>query len=158
MQTREFRKRIRDSIDENVRFKEKLLDPLAVPGTVLIVGQNPGRQRRNERTQVVWEGNRSADLVNWILDGQRNVYLTNVCNYQKMTPERIEEGVHDLSVLIITLQPSVIVCLGAFAHLAVAQLEMSYPVRKLLHPSYIVRFNKDREEYKRRFLSAMDRL
>lgn len=122
------------------------------------MGQNPGRQRRDERTETVWEGNRSADLVNWILDGQVNVYLTNVCNYQKVTPERVEEGMYDLRILISDLKPSVIICLGAYAHLAVASLDVKYPIRKLLHPSYIVRFNKDRDEYRHKFLRAMNRL
>lgn len=137
----------------NERFKEKSIYLGQNP--TLIVGQNPGRQRKGEQTKTVWEGNRSSDLLNWVLDGQRNVYLTNVCNYQEMTPELVDEGMYDLSVLIVTLQPSVIICLGAYAHLAVASFEMSYPIRKLLHPSYIVRFNKDRDEYKQKFLRAI---
>jgi uracil-DNA glycosylase family 4 len=154
MNTREFRRRVQYSMTKDVRFKERTKGKIG-DNPVLIVGQNPGRQRRGEQTNIVWEGNRSSDLLQWVIAGQDNIYLTNVCNYQEMTPERIEEGVYDLSVLISTLKPRVIICLGAFAHLAVAQLEMKYPIRKFLHPSYIARFNKDRDEYKRKILEAI---
>lgn len=136
------------------RFKEKSFFLGKHP--VLIVGQNPGRQRKGEQTEVVWEGNRSSDLLLDVLKDQQNIYFTNVCNYQEMTPERISEGQYDLKVLIEQLEPRLIICLGAFAHLGVVALNTDVPVRKFLHPSFIARFNKDRNEYKRKILEVIN--
>lgn len=136
----------------NEKFKNKSIGVIKNP--VLIVGQNPGKQRKNEQTFTVWEGNKSSDLLNYVIENQTNVYLTNVCNYQEMTPQRIEDGINDLRALIDELQPVKVICLGAFAHLAVCTLKLNYDVKRLLHPSYIVRFQKDREAYKNDFISV----
>lgn len=136
------------------RFQEKSIGDIT-NHPALIVGQNPGRQRMNEMTGVVWEGNRSADLLLRTLAGQTGIYLTNICNYREMTPEHVKEGLYDLQKLIDALQPRVVICLGAYSHLGVRTLSIKCPIIKLAHPSHIARFNKDREEYKKRFTNAL---
>lgn len=116
---------------------------------VFIVGINPGRQRKSQQTYRVWEGNRSGDLVMEAIDGYDNLFLTNVCNYQdaELNEEKYEEGLEDLLKNIIELKPKRIICLGAMPHLAVRILSPPCEVVKLMHPSFIVRFNKDRKAY-----------
>lgn len=135
------------------RFAEKSIGKLNHP--VLIVGQNPGRQRIGQQTGIVWEGNRSADLLKWVIGTKTNIYLTNVCNYREMTPKNVEEGLYDLKVLIDDLQPKKIICLGGYAYLKVKKLGFDIPIQKLPHPSFITRFNKDREFYKKCFQQAI---
>lgn len=138
-----------------VRFAEKSIGELDHP--ILIVGQNPGKQRKNEETSIVWEGNKSADLLKWVLAGRDNIYLTNICNYREMTPEHIQEGLYDLGILIEQLQPRQIVCLGGISYNYVSKLFewTDIDIVKLPHPSFIVRFQKDREQYKRLFTSLL---
>lgn len=138
-----------------VKFQVKYVGVTENP--VLIVGQNPGRQRQGQQTGIVWEGNRSSDLLRWVLAGQSNYILTNVCNYREITPERVLEGLEDIMQLIRIHRPRIIICLGGYAHVAMTNLdEVDYfeiQVRKLPHPSFIARFNKDREKYKKLFTS-----
>lgn len=129
------------------RFKDKFIRPRD-GRPVLIVGQNPGKQRANQKTNVVWEGNKSSDLLMSIISDLENIYLTNVCNYQEMTDFQLEEGIIDLKKLIEALKPRVIICLGLFAKGHVQEMEPISPVVEFVHPSYVVRFNKDRNEYR----------
>ncbi len=149
-------------MNPNVRFKEKAIDVTTNP--VLIVGQNPGRQRKGSETCVVWEGNRSADLLAWVLDGQSNIYLTNVCNYQEITPERVAEGKGSLSRLIGDLQPSHVLCLGHWSYKHVIDLQanglipLNLWIAELPHPSWVARFNKDRSQYRETVIRYLNRL
>lgn len=126
---------------------------------VLIIGQNPGRQRQGEQTNIVWEGNRSSDLLRWVLSGHTNYILTNVCNYREITPDRVLEGLEDINALIRKYRPYKIICLGGYSHVAISNLDdvdyYEIQVIKLPHPSWIARFNKDREKYKKLFTSHL---
>lgn len=145
-----------------IKFRDKSIGTIDHP--VLIVGQNPGRQRTGEKTHVVWEGNRSADLLEWVLKSQTNIYLTNICNYQDITSGRLEEGKYDLQVLVMQLEPSKIICLGQYSYDIVSEMYkqlLLWPVgitniRKLPHPSWIARFNKDRLAYKKLFIDILN--
>lgn len=147
---------------KDIRFAEKSIGAV-LNHPVLIVGQNPGRQRAGEKTHIVWEGNRSADFLMWCLQDETNIYLTNICNYQEMTPERIEEGKTDLRVLIEQLEPKRIICLGGYSYDVVSRMYrdlLLWPVgimniHGLNHPSWIVRFNRDREEYKKELVDLI---
>lgn len=129
--------------ETEVRFKDKLIGDGNGPVTIL-VGQNPGRQRKSQQTYVVWEGNRSSDLLLEAISGAQNLYLTNVCNYQQMTDGKILEGLEHIRELVEDLEPRRVICFGQFAYSNVMSLGMNVEVVKLPHPSWIVRFNKDR--------------
>lgn len=146
-----------------VRFAEKSIGAI-VHHPVLIIGQNPGRQRKGEETNIVWEGNRSSDFLMYCLLDYSNIYLTNVCNYQEITRETLNEGIYDLKILIEYLQPTHIICLGKFAEkyfnlIAAKGLSLEKPasVHYFAHPSYVLRFNKDVEEYKDKIVNIVSR-
>lgn len=70
-----------------------------------------------------------------------------------MTHENVLEGIQELTNLIQEFQPRKIICLGNFAYRTVISLVATDRIQdvdivKLPHPSYIVRFNKDKQEYK----------
>jgi uracil-DNA glycosylase len=130
-----------------VKFKTVWVNVADNP--VIIVGQNPGRQRFSKQDFTVWSGNRSGDLLTGCLTNCDNYVLTNVCNYQDMTEQNISDGLKDLQVMISVLSPRKIICLGNFAYDYVKSMTL-VPVIKLEHPSYIARFNKDKADYKRR--------
>jgi uracil-DNA glycosylase len=118
---------------------------------ILIIGQNPGRQRLNEQTFNVWEGNRSSDFLKKCLRSEINYILTNVCNYQLITDERIQEGINDIVSLVDLYKPCKIICLGNFSYQHVKKvLNNDIEITKFNHPSYIVRFNKNKETYERK--------
>lgn len=128
-----------------VKFQTKKIN--VTGGPILVVGQNPGKQRSNEQTFTVWEGNRSADLLLEALDGTQNLFFTNVCNYQVMDEGKILEGLEELREIIEDYEPSKVLCFGDFAYKKVKSLKQNVVVVKMLHPSFIVRFQKDRQEY-----------
>lgn len=126
-------------------------------GSVMIVGQNPGKQRNGEQTGVVWEGNRSADFLLACLDGISGVFLTNACNYQDPSAEDLLEGSEDLRSAIEVWQPKRVICLGEIAYAAVDALEIVPPsqISVFFHPSFVVRFNKDKDGYKESLVAAV---
>ena len=136
------------------KFQIKASNPLS-PHPVMIIGQNPGRQRKAHQTGVVWEGNRSGDFITEVCEdyGLDNVILTNVCNYQEMTAERIEEGLNDIVNMTMMFQVRKFVCLGDFAYNHLKTIGVD-PI-KLEHPSFILRFNRNREEYINRLVKAV---
>jgi uracil-DNA glycosylase len=140
---------------DHVKFRTKAINVKS--GLTLIVGQNPGRQRNGCNTGVVWEGNRSGDYITQLLAEIQadNVYLTNVCNYQVMTAERIREGLNDIRDVILEFEPERIICLGDFSYKLIKSMDVNVETVKLYHPSYVLRFNRDREEYKKAFTDLL---
>lgn len=136
-----------------IKFSDKQLGTMYNP--VFIVGQNPGRQRKGQESHIVWEGNRSSDFLTWCIEGLDNIYLTNVCNYQQMTDDLIKQGAVELRAKIDYLAPKRIITLGEFASFHVAEIDPDVPISHFFHPSFIVRFNKDREEYKEQIRKAI---
>lgn len=131
------------------KFEVKMIGVDTEP--VMIIGQNPGRQRKGAETGIVWEGNRSGDFISDIIKDHEleNVILTNVCNYREMTDEGVEEGFMDICRLGEKYNVKKVICLGMVAW-GVMTLEggaENVEVVSLPHPSYILRFNKDREAY-----------
>ena len=127
---------------------------------VFIVGEKPGKQRAGQQTGVVWEGNRSGDFIMDITEQGSNMYLTNVCNYQDPTPEQKKEGLKDLEADILKLKPNKAICLGVEARVAMAQIATRHliPINLVFldHPSYVLRFNKDVEEYKTKLIRHLE--
>ncbi len=120
---------------------------------VFVIGLCPGRQRIKDRTFKVWEGNRSGDFVKQTLLKAENVYFTNLCNYYleedldgEVDVKYFEQGFEDLKQAVEKYKPRKLVCLGkpvgAFA------MKHFKNVKCLLHPSYVLRFNKDVEAYR----------
>jgi len=147
----------------NEKLKIQLLNVAEHP--TLIVGQNPGHNRDGTHTGTVWEKNRSARLLHEAIDGRDNIILTNICNYTEITPERLSEGMFDISKLIRKYKPENIICLGeyAFRHIeAMCAGRMIRPsgysiaIYKLHHPSYIARFNKDKDEWINKVREILD--
>lgn len=137
-----------------MKFKDVLVNVTARP--VFIVGQNPGRQRKDQQTHRVWEGNRSGDYLMDIIERFElsNVFLTNACNYQQWTDEHLAEGIDDLELNIQKYQPRRIICLGKKASDAINFIMMRdnvliqhQDIIELPHPSFILRFNKDKTLY-----------
>lgn len=128
-----------------IKFEPIVTWPQNGPIT-MIIGQNPGRQRKDAQTFTAWEGNRSGDFINETTKDIPNLYLTNVCNYQEMTPERIAEGVSDLRTFFVENDVKKIVCLGLFAAQYVKKAGL--PVDVIMHhPSFVLRFNKGADKY-----------
>lgn len=138
---------------KEVKFVDRQINVTKNP--VMIVGQNPGRQRKNSQTFTNWEGNRSADFLNWCIESINNLYLTNACNYQQMTEEKIIEGLVELRAKIDVLKPRKIITLGEFASFAIADINPDVEVEHFFHPSFMVRFNKDKGEYRERLRKAI---
>ena len=124
---------------------------LAQGSITVVVGQNPGRQRNGEQNNVAWCGNRSGDLMMEVAARIPNLYLTNVCNYQEMNNDRIQEGLRDIRNFLLMNRVDKIVCLGLFAYENIKSIDTgNIPVKVFHHPSFVLRFNKNPEQYKRR--------
>lgn len=130
-----------------LKLKTRSVGTLKNP--VFLVGINPGHNRDGTHTGTVWEKNRSAVLLNEAIEGLTNLYLTNVCNYTTLTDEHLREGLSDLKNDISVYKPSQIICFGKEAFDHVLKLEPDSRIIRIYHPSYIIRFNKDREAWKR---------
>jgi uracil-DNA glycosylase len=119
----------------------------------------PGKQRRRDRNHEVFHGNRTGDLVEEVVGDYGNVFLTNVFNYWthgKIKKEIILLGMKELKEDIKFFEPQKIICLGNFAFDKVCSIEgLKMTIIKLPHPSYILRFNKDIENYKERLKEAI---
>lgn len=131
-----------------MKFKTKSIKLGKNP--IFIVGLCPGKQRRGSKTHIVWEGNRSGDFINTTVQNKSNIYLTNLFNYSletKITRKILETGLKELRKDIETMLPCKIVCLGVVSYSEIKKMNLGIPLFKLEHPSYILRFNKNREKY-----------
>jgi len=114
----------------------------------IIVGMNPGKTRNGKYSPYVWDGDTpTSNLLREAVESYTNIVLTNVCNYQTLTDENMRQGIEDLKQMIDDLEPKKIICLGSYAHDGINKINPICEVVKLNHPSYIVRFNKDKQEY-----------
>lgn len=124
---------------------------------IFIVGQSPGRVRNKDAdTLSVWTGNRSGDIMDQIISGFKNLYLTNIYNIYPGTntvARRYEaEGLDQLKAAIRKLEPNAIFCFGKYAYNHVLQIRkqnqdwMTPTIVSFQHPSYILRFHFKRIE------------
>lgn len=136
---------------------------------IMFVGMNPGKTRKGKYSSHVWDGDTlTSNLLREAVEPYTNIVLTNVCNYQEVSEEKLNEGMNDLLQLVLRLKPRKIICLGDFAYKHVEELRMNggemyqrYAERhviKLPHPSYVVRFNKNRQEYINKIRKELDDL
>ncbi len=123
---------------------------------IFIIGQCPGKQRKKDQTGLVFQGNRTGDLIQEVIKDFDNIHLTNIFNVivPKITPEVIQSGSEELLNEIKELNPSKVICLGKIAQSTVSKLvsenDLNLWIVNFQHPSYILRFNKNKEEYKAR--------
>lgn len=140
----------------NQKVRPRLVNVSKHP--IMIVGQNPGHFRDGSTTGVAWDGNRSARLLDNVIEGIDNLVLTNVCNHPIMSEENMVEGVNELRDDIIKYKPRKLICLGDISNKWVRMLFGDSKVLKIYnfqHPSYIARFNKDVEVYKAKIREAI---
>ena len=130
-----------------VVFKPLILGELDNP--VFIIGSNPSRK---SNSGTAWVGSKSARFLTNCLEGLENIYLSNVCQHQDMTPGRIQSGLKVLENAVTKYRPRKIICLGNFANFYVQGLSLKIDTVMLLHPSYIVRFKSNRRKSYRRKL------
>ena|SRR6478609_7162756 len=135
-----------------IRQKERFIEVTEFP--TLIVGQCPGRQRREDTVDYVFHGNRTGDFIEMVIEGKKNIILTNVVNYYEvgknfLVNEKIlQKGINELSSLIEKEKPYKIICLGNYAINAVKNLEPKNAIIYAIeHPSYVLRFQKDVNKY-----------
>lgn len=122
---------------------------LLEPGCTFIVGQNPGNIQVNNGENVVWRGNRSGNFIDYATSDIKNLYFTNICNYQEVNKERVEEGLKDLEEAIRAHKPRKIVCLGLYAAEHIRRLHHSGIELVIFHhPSFVLRFNRGVEQYR----------
>lgn len=126
----------------------------------MIVGQCPGHQRKKEHDLFVLSGNRIGDLLAEGIGAKINIYMTNVFNdyYPEIKdgkyPEAVvKEGKEQLIRDINRVQPKKIICLGTYALKHATECVKKCKVKRptvvmIPHPSYIIRFNKDRNKWK----------
>lgn len=124
---------------------------------VFLVGMCPGRQRISARNFLALQGNKTGDLVSEAIQGIPNIYLTNIFNVLTKNPtkEMIARGLFKLKEDIADLEPVKIVLLGRWTEEQFLKLELDKPYIALEHPSFILRFNKDKAEYLMRLRAAI---
>lgn len=148
-------------MDDMVKYETREIGVIKNP--VFVVGQCPGKIYRkalvkNKDKKIVFYGNRTGDLVEEMIVGVDNLFLTNVLNYYvkgKITADQVKLGLQELKNDVKRLQPRKIVCLGKFAALHVHSFDFNVPVIELRHPSYVIRFNEDRVKYTELFKESL---
>lgn len=121
----------------------------------LIVGEQPGRQRKKDATGEVFHGNRTGDFIESVIVNKTNIILTNANNGYQL----LSEGIQDLHQLIKVHRPGRIICLGKKARKAIECIISARSnstaylphdnIFYLDHPSYRLRFNIDISQYKK---------
>lgn len=125
---------------------------------IMIIGMCPGRVRKGEDL-IVFHGNRTGDFIEEIIKPYDNLVLTNIFNYYvdgKPSEEIIENGKKQLAADIEHYKPMLIICLGHFAFNNLPELKTHTVITKVTHPSWFLRFNKNKEEYKKMFRELLN--
>jgi len=140
-------------------FKSRKIGEMKNP--IFIVGMCPGKQRKQDANFEVFHGNRTGDLIEKVIQSKSNIFLTNVINQRvdgKITLEVVEEGRREFINDVAELDPCKIICLGKFAYHHATLWLSSVPKIEIVHvqhPSYVLRFNKDVENYINKLISLL---
>ena len=146
---------------EKIKYETRTINITNNP--TFIVGQCPGKTtkkaliKQNNKYQV-FSGNQTGTLVNEIIKNNKNLYLTNIFNYytnEAITQEIINQGLQELQEDIYKYQPATIICLGKFAEKHVKTLQTTAQVYVITHPSYVLRFQMNKEEYTKNFRALL---
>lgn len=144
-----------------IKFKAKEWK-ITKPRPVFLVGQIPGVQREGHKNRIVFEGNRTGDFITYqILPNVSYVYLTNISNYYTygtFIKKYIDKGLNELKADLKFYNPSKVITLGNFAynHFKIKRWTNLFNVVLLPHPSHILRFNKDINEYKKLLINEIN--
>jgi hypothetical protein len=130
-----------------------------------VVGFCPGRQRKKDANNEVFHGNKTGDLVEKLIKGKENIYLTNVFNVylkdEKITSDIVKEGVEELRDDVIKYKPVKVIALGTVAADTAEKISNEkgmhkFKIVKLKHPSFIMRFKKGVKEYEEKFKKELE--
>ena len=141
-----------------IKFKTRKQGTMYYP--TFIIGINPGRPSKTQRSFLTWTGPRGASLVQKALDGLPNLYFTNVFNWyvhpKHDVKKLIQQGIEELKQDIERYHPVKMVCLGNFVYNVIDDLCLhETTVIKLPHPSYVFRFKKNHRQYTQRLRKAV---
>lgn len=130
-------------------IKHSTIEMNVIKNPVFIVGQCPGRPKKSDISPKVWQGNRAGKVMQEIVKDFENLYLTNIMNYYvkgKIQKDQLETGISELVDDIEKFRPKSIVCFGDFAYKQIIDVT---PINafKVIHPSYVLRFKLNKEEY-----------
>lgn len=134
-----------------ISFKTREIEVSSRP--VIIIGEAPGKQRKQDQNQEVFHGNKSGDFVETAITGKKNIVLTNVINvFPADFKDRtmVKTGLDELKSLIDEYKPGKIICLGKKSLHAAILLKLTEhnDFRYMPHPSWILRFkHKERNTY-----------
>lgn len=133
------------------KFKSREVNIVDPNKVVFIVGETPGKPKKDPSDNLCWNGGRSGSLIKNLTKDCKNLLLTNSYNYYCETKEEREwakrRGKLDLLGLVYQYKPIKIIALGEYAAGVIEELKFDILTVKLRHPSYILRFNKDVERY-----------
>jgi len=133
---------------------------------IFIVGLYPGNIRKSCKEKLVFHGNKSGDFIEKILKNERDLYITNLCNIKitDETSDTLKYRLLDIGRKILLndikdANPLKILCLGKDVKhdvdIIIKKLNMNIPVIEIEHPSYILRFNKNKVKYKNKILHEL---
>jgi hypothetical protein len=130
-----------------------------------IVGFCPGTQRKKDANKQVFHGNKTGDLVEKLIKGKQNIYLTNVFNVylkeEKITSTIVKEGAEELRDDVVKYKPVKVIALGTVAADTVEKISNEkgmhkFKLVKLRHPSFVMRFKKGVKEYEEEFKKELE--
>lgn len=117
---------------------------------IMIVGQCPPSKKAGKANDVFLRG-RTGKFINQLTCLKPNIVLTNAVNvpYKKLTDELFHQGFKDLSELVQLYRPIKVIALGSVASTMVSELakDGSFKAYHLAHPRYVLRFNKNIDNY-----------
>lgn len=135
-----------------MKFKDRYIEVTERP--CLIIGERPGKQRKNDQNGEVFHGNRSGDFIEKVIEGKTNIVLTNVQQVYypgslRLKGKEHSDGIVSLYNLISRVNPKLIICLGQYASqsLEMMPFQRDCKVISLPHPSWTLRFNKSQKPY-----------
>lgn len=143
------------------KFKSRKINIQNKNKIIMIIGICPGKQRKNNSNFEVFHGNRTGDFIENIIKNKKNIYLTNILNYthkSTLSNREIELAKLKLRIKINIIKPIKIICLGNTVKKILLSMINEEKVKCIFleHPSFILRFNKDIENYKNKFEKELE--
>lgn len=141
------------------KFKPREVNIVNKKKVIMIVGETPGKPKKNSTNEYAWMEMRSGNFLRELVKDQKNLILTNSYNYYCETkherPRAQVIGKLELMNLIMQYKPIKIIALGNFAYETLISLPTKLNIIKLYHPSYILRFSRGIDAYKIKLLKEL---
>jgi len=142
-----------------IKFKPREVNVIDKNRVIMVVGETPGRPKKNSTNEYVWMEQRAGSFLRKLVKDCQNLILTNSYNYYCITQEERTKaqaiGKIELIALIEQYKPVKIVALGNYAYDTLMSLQVKLNVIKMYHPSFILRFAYDTSKYKRKLLELL---